>query len=232
MTHTPPLLPKEKTTVDIDPRLRKYAKARVFQAGEQIYRQDEPPEGIYFIASGRVKIVRNTIDGYELVLCQRGPGDYFCSIPLIQNGNQLGTAYAVNQVRLYQVNRMEFCQACHENPPVQSVVESCCLLEVHRLLLRLESISFRSIRERLAFALIDCANQQQQSFESGSPNVLHLTQQDLAALIGSTRESVSRSLQEFKHEGIISLSRSKVIICDMERLQQAALPAEISQKPA
>lgn len=218
--HSFALLPKE-----VETRLRSLLRERTFQAGEAIFLQGEPPEAIYLIASGRVKIVRETPEGYLSILCMRGPGEYFCPVPLLDNGMQLGTAFAITDVTLYQANQVEFCQLCDICPTLQTVVQGDCLAEVRRLLNRLEAFAFRNIRERLALVLMEIGRRQGRMEDiaraPSAPVILLLTQEDLAGLIGSTRESVSRKLKDLEREGAITLSRGRVTIRDWDKLQQA-----------
>jgi hypothetical protein len=72
------LLPK-----DVEKRLRGLLHVHQVQAGEAIFFQGEPPDAIYLIASGRVKIVRSTPEGCENILCLRGSGEYFCPVPVL-----------------------------------------------------------------------------------------------------------------------------------------------------
>lgn len=219
--HSFALLPK-----DVEVRLRGLLHVRTFQAGEAIFLQDEPPEAIYLIASGRVKIVRITPEGYENILCMRGPGDYFCPVPLLDRGRQLGTAFAVTDVTLFSANQADFCSLCQHSPALLSVVQGDCLAEVRHLLNRLEAFAFRTIRERLALVLMDSVRRQQggEDVVDLPPNgfELRVTQQDLAGLVGGTRESVSRNLQELAREGAVALSRGRIVILRWELLQQAS----------
>lgn len=209
---------------EVEKRLRSLLRVRTFQAGEAIYLQGEPPEAIYLVASGRVKIVRVTPEGYENILCLRGPGEYFCPVPLLDQGLQLGTAFAITDVTLLQASQAEFIQLCQESPALLSVVQGDCLAEVRHLLNRLEAFAFRSIRERLALVLLDAVRRQPKGDQDRpAPLEVRLTQQDLAGLVGGTRESVSRNLQELERLGAITLGRGRVLIRNLERLQQVAV---------
>jgi len=221
LLHSFALLPKE-----VETRLRGLLRVRTFQAGEAIFLQGEPPEAIYLVASGRVKIVRVTPEGYENILCIRGPGEYFCPVPLLDKGLQLGTAFAITDVTLFLAHQADFCQLCQVSPALLSVVQGDCLAEVRHLLNRLEAFAFRSLRQRLALVLMDAVRRQQKIEDAVNaptvPIIVHLTQQELAGLVGGTRESVSRNLQELERQGAIILARGRVTIRDWDQLLQAA----------
>lgn len=202
-------------------QLRAALRVQTYAPGEQIFRQDEWPEAAYLLASGRVKVVRVTAEGYESILCVRGPGDYFCPVPLLDDGNHLGTAVAISEVTLFAVERGEFCRLCQISPELLAVLQGDCLSEVRQLLNRLEAFAFRSVRERVAIALLNEARHQ---LGKNRTCDLHLTQQEVAGLVGASRESVSRILKQLELEEVVSLRRGRICIRDWQQLERIAAP--------
>lgn len=215
---------------DVQARLREMLHAQTFAPGEQVFAQGAPGSAIYLVAKGRVKITRVTPEGHESVLCVRGAGDYFCPVPVLDGGVQLGAAVAMTEVTLLWAERAGFMALCEANPELLSNVQGSCLAEVRSLLNRLEVFAFRSVRERLTVALLDESRHQQLGGESASE--LRLTQQELAGLVGASRESVSRILAQLEREGAVTLKRGRVIIRDRDRLgrlaQQRSATAPVS----
>lgn len=76
-------------------------------------------------------------------------------MPLLDGGGHLGRAVAITDVTLFSVERNEFMQLCQESPELLSVVQGDCLFEVRHLLNRLETFTFRNVRERLAITLLN-----------------------------------------------------------------------------
>ncbi len=210
----------EHLAAGVQAKLRELLHARTYAAGEQIFLQGEPGAAIYLVAKGRVKISRVTAEGYESILCVRGPGEYFCPVPVLDSGAQLGTAAAMTDVTLLWAERDTFRALCEVSPELLSNVQGDCLAEVRQLLNRLEAFAFRNVRERLAIALLN--ESRRQNAEGGPPGELRLTQQDLAGLVGASRESVSRTLAQLEREGVVSLKRGRVLIRDWEHLSQLA----------
>ena len=146
-----------------------------------------------------MKITRVSKAGYESVLCVRGPGNIFCPVPVLDDGEQLGTATALTDGSMMRVEQQQLLTRCQQYPEILAYIQGDCLHEVRQLLVRMENFAYRSIRERLAFTLIDMLNRQT---TNGEPNmVLDLKQQELAGLIGASRESVSRTLSDFESRG-------------------------------
>ncbi len=208
-------LPKE-----IQTKLHSVMHVQTFESGEPIFHQGATASGIYAVIHGRVKIVRVTPDGYESILCVRQPGEYFCPVPVLDGKPQLGTAIAMGEVTILWVECQKFHALCREHPQLLSTVQGDCLAEVRYLLNRLETFAFRTIRERLVITLLD--EVRHQHAEVKEPIVLKMSQQELAGLIGASRESVSRSLKRLEREGMIELSRGKVRILNLEKLSRVA----------
>lgn len=205
---------------DIQARLHAILHVETFVAGEQIFRQGEPAADFYVVANGRVKIVHVTPEGDAIILCIPRPGDYFCPVTMLDGGPQLGTAVAVTDVTLLCTKRPEFYALCQTSPELLSVVQGACLGEVRHLIHRIESLAFHSVKKRLAIALLTESLHHQ---TNGVPvDELCLTQQELAELTESSRESVSRILTQWERERVVTLKRGRVIIRNREELKRLA----------
>lgn len=206
-------LPKE-----IEAELRESVQVITYFQGEAVFLQEDAPEAVYLVADGRIKIVRVTPEGHESILCVRGPGDYFCPVPLLDGGPQLGTAIAMSNVALLAIEREKFCDLCERSAELKAMVQGDCLAKVRHLLNRLEAFAFRNVQERVAITLLDEV-QQQQSY-TRQPGEVRLTQQELAALVGASRERVSRVLKEMEQAGVIAQRRGRMRILDIEELKR------------
>ncbi len=193
---------------------------QTFESGEPVFHQGAPAAAIYVVMRGRVKIARVTPDGYESILCVRQAGEYFCPVPVLDGKSQLGTAIAMTDVTVLWVERDTFHALCHEYPQLLSTVQGDCLAEVRYLLNRLETFTFRNIRERLAITLLDEVRHQRAS--ENDPIEVSMIQQELAGLVGASRESVSRSLKQLERDEIVELHRGEVRILDLKKLRKIA----------
>jgi CRP-like cAMP-binding protein len=215
-----PLISFERLSEPVNRKLKDKLRVRTFNAGEIIFHQSHSPLAIYLVAHGRVKMVRITEEGYESILCVRGAGDYFCPVPLLDQGDQLGTAIAMTDVTLLKVNQEDFNHLCAESPEFLSIVQGDCLSEVRSLLHRLENFAFRGIRERVAYCLLTETRARR---DPGKVlNDLKLTQQELAALVGASRESVSRHLSRMEAEQVVKTGRGRIVILDRAKLEEIA----------
>lgn len=217
MSYKDPLHSFSNLPPETESALRKSLNVRSYETGESIFTQGCEPAATYLVASGRVKISRVTKEGFESILCVRGPGDYFCPVPLLDNGAHLGSAIAMTDVTLFWIAKNEFKRLCERSPELLSLVQGDCLAEVRNLLNRLETFAYRNVRERIAFALLN--EYHKQLVSSSTPQEIHITQQELASLIGASRESVSRSLKKLERESVLDLRRGKIIIQNHNQLE-------------
>lgn len=204
----------------IENELRNNLQKTTYSQGEAIFWQDDSPEYIYLVIEGHIKIVRFTSDGYESILCVRNSGEYFCPVPLLDKGPQLGTAYAMSKVSLYRIKKDIFLNLCKKSPELLTIVQSDCLSEVRNLLNRIEGVAYRSIPIRLANILI---NESKVITRNNTEfHEVHMTQDEIAALIGSTRESVSRNLSKMQQKGLVDVKRGRVILLKKDQLRELA----------
>jgi CRP-like cAMP-binding protein len=184
--------------------------------GQHVYTPGETSEGLFLLKAGRVRIYRLSIDGKKLVLSTLNPDTFFGDMPLA--GQQMyGTfAEAIDDCTICVLGRADLERLIQTRPQV-----AIRLLEViGRRLVEAESViedfAFKSVRARLATLLLRLADEHETAELSG------YTHQDLAEMIGSYRETVTQTLDEFKRRGLIDLGRKQLRIVDRQALQLIA----------
>ena len=219
--HTPAKSPNPPERIDAElvAVMRPYMEEVSFRAGTQIFIQDSPSVDLYIVCQGRTKLVRVTSDGNELILCMPGPGEPFCPVTLLDGGPQLGAAFALSDVTLLHCNRKDFDVLCLAHPEALSAVRATCLGEVRRLAQRLELRSFANLEKRLAALILDATRMQALNWGE-DVELLNLTQQNMADIIGASRERVSTVLGEWCDAGIISTRRGGVKVIQPEELKK------------
>ena len=189
-----------------------------YSADQEIFQQGDPTESVYMVADGRVKLTRVAREGFESVLCVRRPGEYFCPVSVIDQGPQLGTAEAVGEVVLLEADREHFNALCDDNPELLAMVQGTCIGEVRSLMQRVEAFAFRNVRERLAMTILEESERQR---GNGNPvDEIRITQQELAGLVGASRESISRTMTRFEKSGVVQTGRGRIRILDRRQLSE------------
>jgi len=197
--------------------LASHAFRKNFEAGERIFLEGEPCRGLYLIAEGTVKIYKSSASGREILLAiDRAPAS-IAEIPVFDGGAFPASAMAVTQVAAYFIPTKDFQQMCRENPDILLKLMTIVGRRLRGLVAIVHEITFGSVRQRLARALLDSERE-----AGGSPFPLPATHQELALRLGTVREVVSRNLSRFQAQGLIRVQDRKVSILDPEGLEAEA----------
>ena len=195
------------------------AVPRNYEAGETIFTEGEPCQGLYVVESGRIKIFKISAGGREQVLAIDGPGASVAELPVFDDGNYPASATAVSTARLIFVSKQDFRALCLEHPQVALRVLKVIGGRLRRLVGIIEELSFTTVRHRMAALLVNMAKRNGTKTARGIEFLLPATQQDLAGMIGTVRELVSRNLGRLQAEEIITLDGKTVIVPDLARLE-------------
>ena len=187
-----------------------------------IYLPGDPGRAVYFLSTGRVKISKVTRDGKELTLDYRGPGEIFGEICLIDGGPREEMAEAMDSAVVAEVDRNLFERLIQREGLVG--YRLCKILAQRRREIenKLENLVFKDVNSKLAELLLRLAVEYGIDDSRGTLVALKITHQEMANLIGSTRETVSLTLSQFKRSGLIQTEGRKVILADREGLRALA----------
>jgi len=184
-----------------------------YERGKIIIHEGDEAEAIYFVVSSVVKVFKTSIEGKEQILGIIRPGDSFNDVPVFDDGLNPASAQAMGDVVLYELGKSEFKAILHNHPQIAINTIKVMAGQVRRLVTLVEDLSFRNVIGRVAKILLEYA-----SDEMGSGP--RLTQQEMAAMAGSAREVVGRSLKTLEEEGMIKLNRQRILITNKEALRE------------
>ena len=187
-----------------------------------VYLPGDPGNALYFVNGGRVKISKVTRDGKELTLAYRGPGDLFGELVLIDGGPREEMAEAMENALITEIELGEFQRLLqHEGALAYRLVR--IIAERRRdVENKIEALVFKDVNAKLADLLLRLAAEYGVDDERGLLVALKITHQEMANLIGSTRETVSLTLSLFKRRGLVETDGRKVVILDREGLKALA----------
>ncbi len=188
-----------------------------FTAGEIIFVQEEPSLGVYVVDRGEVKISRLSRDGRELVLHLLHTGETFNDIAAFDGGPNPATATAGTDCLVWLIRRSDLKQIAMHHPGLAWALIESAARRARYLLTLVEDLGMRSVRGRLARLLLTeaCAYN-----ADAIPRLL--TQEDMAARLGTVREVVGRTLRSLAADGIIAFDRHRIVILDAQRLAAEA----------
>ena len=186
---------------------------------EVIYLPGDPGESLFIVNSGRIKISKVTRDGKALTLSYCGPTELFGETCLTAGGAREEMAEAMENSTVTEISRDDFESMLAEHAKLGFQMTK--LLAKRRLELenKLETLVFRDVTSKLAELLLNLAGEYGVEDARGTLVALKITHQELANLIGSTRETVSLTLSQFKKKNLICTEGRRVIISDAESLR-------------
>lgn len=186
---------------------------KVAERGEIVSLEGELPEDLYFVASGAVKVFKTSKEGKEQIINILRPGESLNDIAIFDGGPNPASAQTMGMVVLYGVKKNNVENFLRNYPTIALNVIKTLAGRVRHLVSLVEDLSFRHVIGRVAKILLEHAG-------SETEHKLWLTQQEMAAMAGTAREVVSRSLKTLEEEGAIKLERHRIIIIDKKILQR------------
>ncbi|MGO8790689.1 MAG: Crp/Fnr family transcriptional regulator [Terriglobia bacterium] len=200
--------------------LARRAVPRRCSPGGMIFGEGEPCSGLYVVESGNVRIFKSSPHGREQVLSIDGPGSSIAEIPVFDGGNYPASGAAVDDVTLLFVSKQDFEALCLAHPHVPLKVLRVVGARLRRLVGIIEELSFSTVRHRLASYLLRLAQKSGKRTAEGMEVALPITNQELAAQIGTVRELVSRNLSRLQAEGMLKIDGRTVTLCNLKALER------------
>lgn len=185
--------------------------------GQTIFLEGEPVSGIYLVETGVVKICRYALDGREHILTLINAGDTFNDVAALDGGPNPACAVAFSDVVLWRIDRGDLKHIVTRYPVLAWALIENLAGRTRHLLRVVQDLAARSVRGRLARLLLE---QAAVSEEGGKP--LPLTQEEMAALLGTVREVVGRTLRNLAADGLIAVERQHIVIVDRAGLELEA----------
>ena len=186
--------------------------------GGRVFSEGDSCRGLFIIADGRVEIRQTSPRGREQVLHSEGPGATLGEGPLFDRGGYIASAVAIEPTRVFFLPRPALMALCLRRPAVALAIAEALARRMRGFAATVGDLAFRSVLERLAQFIEASAAPLGQSLSADVSVDLGLTQEQLAARLGTVRELVARSLAQLEKSGIIRRSRSVVTIRDPARL--------------
>lgn len=195
------------------------AHQRRYALDEIIFLEGDPCAGLFVVQSGRVKIFKTSLKGREQSLHFVGPGHSFNDVAVLDGGPNPATVMAVEPTTCLVIDRDAMVRLVETYPALAMAVIESIARRARHLVGLVEDLSFRSVQARLAKLLLEQA--QASSREGQVPRLM--TQQEMAARLGTVREVVGRALRALEDRGVIRIHRHRIIILDREELERQAL---------
>ena len=204
-------------------RLAAGMRTRRFRRGEVIFHIGDPGDALFVIVAGEVKISLPSDTGEEAILATLGPGEFFGELALLDGAPRSASASALSATETVVLPRDRFRELIATEAAVRDALLAAIAGELRRLTTHVEELHFLDITGRLAARLVRLAQESGTPLDDGSLRLrTNLTQGDLAAMVGCTRQSVNKLLGQFTDDGLIRLERDAIVVTDLEGLSATA----------
>ena len=195
---------------------------RAVVRGHVVFEEGDPGDRLFIVLDGKMKISRAAADGRENLLAVLGPGEMFGELSLFDPGPRTATASAVTDSTLASLDHDDLRPLLLDQPGVAVQLLRALAQRLRRTNEAMADLVFSDVPGRVAKALLDLAERFGDD-EGDGVRVRHdLTQEELAQLVGASRETVNKALSEFANRNWLRLEGRSVLLLDRERLSRRA----------
>lgn len=190
--------------------------------GQALFREGEPGDQMYVILDGKVKLGQTSPDGRESLLAILGPGEMFGELSLFDPGLRASTATALTDAVVLGLSNEQLMPWLAGRPEVAAALLQALARRLRRTNEAMADLVFSDVPGRVAKALMDLGEKFGTVTTDGLLVTHDMTQEELAQLVGASRETVNKALADFTQRGWIRLESRQVVILDVERLGRRA----------
>ena len=191
-----------------------YSRVECYAAGEEIFAKGAPGQSMMAVLRGTVRISSISLAGKEIVFNLINEGEIFGEIAALDGGDRSGDATAITDCELLVLSRRNLMPLLENHADIcLSLIKVLCQ-RLRRTSEQVEDVLFRHLESRIAKALLQLAERSERPDLHGASLDLHLSQRELANIVGSSRESVNKQLQVWHRAGLIDLAKGAIVIRD------------------
>jgi CRP/FNR family transcriptional regulator len=183
-----------------------------------VFHEGDPASAFYVVKQGRVKVYKGSRDGREQVLSIMGDGQIFGDVPAFDGGPYPATAATMTDSEIYLVKVQDFNELVRRHPEIALKVIQVLGARLRQALELIRDLSFKQVPHRLAGLLIKLGQEYGQESDTGLLISLSLSRQDLADIVGTSRETITRELKKMERAGLIRIDRRLITITDSGKL--------------
>lgn len=196
-------------------------RVRTYPGGALIFREGDPGDSLHIVIEGGVRIAVLSASGEEATVALLGPGECVGDLALLDGRPRSASAIAAQPTKTLVVTREDFRQWLSERPRAALALLEALSLRLRRTDEALTDLAFLDLAQRLAKRLLDLATAHPEVRAKGVAEGIRLrvTQSELASMLGVSRESVNKQLNQFARRGWIALGRGSVTLRDAEALR-------------
>ena len=190
------------------------ASVKKFQRGESIFFEGDKATGFYMVGQGRVKIYKMSLDGKEQILHIFGPGEPFGEVPVFHGTPFPANAISIEPSTMLFFPRQDFIDLLNSTPSLALSMLAVLSMRLRRFAAQIESLSLKEVPARLAAHLIYLAEEQ----KNIGVVTLDIPKGQLASLLGTSPETLSRIFTKMSNEGLIRVKGKRIELLQYDSL--------------
>ena len=226
MDHADDVLSRAPLFEDLDEdgadALRSMVTDAELSRGDRLFDEGDAGDRLYVVLEGKIKLTRAASDGRENLLSVLGPGEMFGELSLFDPRPRTSSAVAITDARLAALAHADLLNWLTGRPDVALHLLRALARRLRRANDVMADLVFTDVPGRVAKALLDLAARFGEQQEDGLQVHHDLTQEELAQLVGASRETVNKALADFATRGWLQLSAKSVLLIDPDRLAKRA----------
>lgn len=203
-------------------RIAQTMSRRRYRRDEVIFHEGDPGDSLHVVVAGRVKITRESAEGDEAIVVILVPGDAFGELVLLDGAPRSATATAMEATETLVMARSTFVELVEGGSPFRAQLLTGIARRIRRLTDQLAEVHFLDLAGRLALQLTRLAEESAPGVTTNVTLNTNLTQSDLAAMVGGTRQRVNQIIGDFADEGLLTHDGGRIVIHDLARLRNRA----------
>ncbi len=192
-------------------------KSRVFPKKTMIFFEGDYPNSLYFLKSGKIKTYKMNDDGKEFITGLFKPGEFIGYTAILENDNYPDSAMVMEDAEILSIPRTDFLALLNKNRDVANRFIKMLSAEIVEKENQLLDLAYNTVRKRVAQALVKLNSRYAETQETNDFSMA-VSRDDLASMVGTTTESVIRTLSDFKEEGLIEIQGRNITLKDVEGL--------------
>lgn len=214
----------DRLPTDVRAALASATRAQEFGRGDLVFHAQDPADNLYLLERGRVRVYRIGENAREISLAVHGPGDLFGEEAAEGDPRARFASFAeaLEPVRVQVVGARALADLMLAHPTLGVTLSAQLARQLRAVHLRLGEMVFLEVSQRLAAALLKLARETGEPDGQGTRLSGRISHQDLAHLVSSTRETVTKILGDFKAQGLLELGYRKIVLTDLPGLQHEA----------
>lgn len=192
-------------------RLSENRELRVYRKKDPIFQEGDIPRWLFYIEKGSIKLFKTNEDGRELILRVAGPGEFLGYLALLRDDRYPESATALEEATIRMIPKDDFFTLVYGNRDVNARFIKLLAGHVVEQEQQLIDLAYNSVRKRVATAIISL-------FDQGHKEI-NMLREDLAAMAGTAKETVIRTLTDFKSEGLVDIREGNIAVAKPEKLR-------------